>query len=336
MEDQMENKGMIKRIIMGFLCLAAIVLIGLSIFQQIRLNKAAETNANTAVTKSDVPAISPQPSKKNLSKTAANGDKGKEANKNDVALLKDQLDSTEQELDTANNKLSAEMSRKSELKKKEAELQQQYLKDPSLKKYLRSSLDMNYSDIFKELNLSPEKLEKLKDILVDKTFAKVQLSPEIQNASTKEQKDDLLKRYNAIREESETKTRELLGNADYEKFEAYNDRGNTRYFVNGYKDTLSANDQLTKDQENALVELMFKEEKRVYAEIGYDPNKMIEFPSDIKEGKVAGVLKNTEKIHLASIESAKGTLTASQLGQFKSYLNNYREMVAMSYKLSNQ
>jgi hypothetical protein len=172
--------------------------------------------------------------------------------------------------------------------------------------------------------------------LVDSSTEISQLSPEIMSASTKEQKADLQQRYDTLVEESETKAKELLGNADYQKFHEYYERSNSRYFINSFKESLSTNDQLTKEQEKALIELMYKEEKKVYSEIGYDPKKTIEFPSDINQGKVAGILKNTEKIHLASIESARSTLSPSQLEQFKDFLKSRREMQEMSYKIYNQ
>lgn len=205
-----------------------------------------------------------------------------------------------------------------------------------MKKYIRASLDIQYRDIFKELNLSPEKLEKFKDLLVDRATGISQLSPEIMSASTKEQKADLQQRYSAILAESETKAKELLGNADYQTFQEYYERSNSRYFINSFKESLDSNDQLTKDQEKALINIMYKEEQNVYSGMGYNPNKTIEFPSDVKEGKVDGQLKNMEKIHLKTVENAKGVLSDSQLEQLKNYLKSRREMMELSSKLSNQ
>jgi hypothetical protein len=335
----MQNKNIIKYIAVGVVCLVVLALIGLSIaqhqkFKELSRKDSSKMSANEFTTGATSTGI--QSEQKNITKTIALTDKGKSANKDDADSLKEQLTSTEQELDTANNKLSAEISRKAELKKKELELQKQFANDPSMKKYMRASLDTQYGSIFKELNLSPEKIEKLKDLLVDHMMAQSALSPEIINASTKEQKTELQKRYDVLIDEKESKIKELLGNTDYEKYQEFNEKATTRAIINSFKETLSSDNQLTKGQEKDLTDVMYKEQMKVFSEMGYDPRKTIEFRSDIKEGKVDGQLKNMEKIQSRSIENSKGILSDSQLEQFKNYLKNQREMMELSSKLSNQ
>lgn len=100
----MKSKSMIKRIVVGFLCLAVVALIALSILQQIQLKKimkAEEAKTNTSGTRVDVPTVASQPDQTNIVKATALADKEKDANKNDAGSLKNQLDAAEQELDTA-------------------------------------------------------------------------------------------------------------------------------------------------------------------------------------------------------------------------------------------
>jgi hypothetical protein len=109
----MEGKSMTKKFAIGFLCLAVLALIALSVSQQLRLKnltKGSESKTNAVELKADKPAATPQPDKKDVIKNLPNANKGKEINKNDIASLKEQLDSTEQEVDAANNKLSVELS----------------------------------------------------------------------------------------------------------------------------------------------------------------------------------------------------------------------------------
>jgi hypothetical protein len=336
----MERIRMVKKMAFGLVCFSVVVLIGLSIFQYLQLKKLSQgVNLKTTANNESGNVMS-QPGGTGQTNSSGNIPslvvQKKERSTNDPNELKAQLDATEQELDKANKKLSDEMSRKKELKKKELELQKQYASNPSMRSSFRSYLDISYADIFKELNLSPEKLDKFKDLLTDYQMAQSDISIDASGASTDEEKAAIRKRIEDVYKQSETKAKELLGDTDYEKFYEYKERSNARGDVTGFKGTLSADETLTSDQEKELVEILYKEQTKLYSEIGYDPNKSIEFPSDVKTGKVTGQLKNMEKIHLRSVEDAKGTLSASQLEKLSNYLKSRRDMIEMSLKLSDQ
>jgi Spy/CpxP family protein refolding chaperone len=101
-------------------------------------------------------------------------------------------------------------------------------------------------------------------------------------------------------------------------------------------DSLSPDEKLTEEQKQDLIEIMYQKQEDVFSEIGYDPREQIEFPSDIDEEKIAEITKNMEKIHSQSVESAKGTMSESQLEQFNNYLKNQREIYEMSLKMTSQ
>jgi hypothetical protein len=321
---------MIKKIILGLVSLSVAVLIGFSIYQSQQLKKLDNGADSGSIAGNGSGNVVPE--SKGTSDTALPAVQQKERNVNDVDDLKKQLDSTEKELDSANKKLSDEISRKAELKKKEIELQKQFMKDPSYKNSMKNYLDTAYSEIFKELNLSPEKLDKLKDLIVEYQMTFSDINLDSYTASTDEEKATLKKRAEENYNENQSKLKDLLGNTDYQKYYDYNERGDARSTVNGFMDSLSTDEKLTKDQEKALIETMYKEQSKVFSEIGYDPNKSVEFISDIKAGKIDGKVKNVEKIFSRSIENVNSILTESQVEQFKKYLKEYHEQFELSYQ----
>jgi hypothetical protein len=323
---------MLKKIIFGFACVFVVVLIGVSIYQNKQLKKIStipnsgsninsESHNNATEPKGTIEIVS-QVLQRNELKT------------DDVDSLKKQLDSTEKELDIANKKLSDEVTKKAELKKKEIELQKQFMKDPSYKNSMKTYLDMQYADIFKELNLSPEKLDKLKDLIVEFQTAFSEVNLDAYSANTDEEKAALRKKADSIYNDNQSKLKELLGDADYQKYFDYKERYYAINNASGFMNSLGQDEQITDDQKKQLIEIMYKEEKKVYSEIGYDPNKTLEFSSDVKSGKAAGRSKNMEKIFTASVEDAKAILTSSQLEKFKNYLTDYREKMDLSYMSS--
>lgn len=121
----------------------------------------------------------------------------------------------------------------------------------------------------------------------------------------------------------------MLGDTDYKIYYEYNERSNSRYYVNGFMESLSDNEKLTDDQAKELIEIMYQEQMKVFSEIGYDPTKSIEFPSDVKEGKVEGQKISMGKIHANSVECARDILSTFQLEQFEEYLREQRERMGM-------
>lgn len=95
-------------------------------------------------------------------------------------------------------------------------------------------------------------------------------------------------------------------------------------------------DKLTKDRQQDLIEIMYKEEMRIYSEIGYNPRKTIVFPSDMNEAWIHEKIDILGKTYSSSIESARGILSPSQHEQYENYLKNKQEILEMSLKLLNQ
>lgn len=203
-----------------------------------------------------------------------------------------------------------------------------------MKSSFKTYLDTAYADLFKELNLSPEELDKFKDILVNGQMALSEISFEISSATTKEQKAELQKRVAEAREKNEAEIKDFLG-SKYDTYHDYTEMATTRSVINSFKESLSPEDQLTESQEKELTQIMYKEQMQVFAEIGYDPRKEIEFNSDVKSGSVDGQLKNMEKIHTRSIANSKGVLSDSQLQKYEEYLKSQREMMELASKLSD-
>jgi hypothetical protein len=324
--------------------LSIIVLIVLTIFQHQQIRKLSEDDATETVAKDEsagetIPGPVEIP-EESITKSTAVTEIEKETHVDEVDELEYQLDAAEEELDMVHEQLSDELSKKEEFKETVTQLQKKALSDPATIKRIRTSakavIDTNYGPLFEMLDLSPEKTDELKDLLVDQQMAVNDISPEILSASTTEEKTGVQQRYDEIREEHDLKIKELLGNTDHEKYLDYQDKLNSRYYVKGFMDSLSPDEKLTEEQKQDLIEIMYQKQEDVFSEIGYDPREQIEFPSDIDEEKIAEITKNMEKIHSQSVESAKGTMSESQLEQFNNYLKNQREIYEMSLKMTSQ
>lgn len=198
----MDKKFELKKLGLGLLCLLVAALIIVNIFQYQQIKKTTQNlsskstlagESKTSGASSDLISsdnVSPLP-KKIVKKAAFSSDKDDDLNY--------QLDAAEEELDMVNKKLSDEDAKKLEAKKLQKEIMKKSMQDPSTKKYMRQSLYFQYADLFKKLNLSVDKLEKFKDILVDEQTAQQDLyadSGSDYGTLSKEKRKELNERYN--------------------------------------------------------------------------------------------------------------------------------------------
>jgi hypothetical protein len=336
----MDTRRILKKIGVGLLGLMVVGLFILNIFQYQQIKKVSrntnsETTANSA---SASPVTSDKEDimqKKGVKSTALASKEKASAGGNDDDLNY-QLDAAEEELDMVHNQLSAEQTKKAELKKAQLELQKKSMKDPSFKKYMRSSLDMQYGDLFKQLNLSPEKLEKFKDLLVDEMAAGQNIYIEMQlgnDTPTKEQQAEMRKRYEALNKEYETKKNELLGKNDFQTYQAYSERTGERYYVSNFMESLGSSEKMTETQKNNLIEAMYNESKNIRNENKVNDDSSESFSSSFDEKSIAKMMEFEDRRGEAYLKATQGLLTASQTEQFRTYLKQQRDMMESSMKM---
>lgn len=254
----------------------------------------------------------------------------------DVNNLTYQLNAAEEELDMAQARLSDELERKAEVRKQQRELQKSITEDPVMRRQMQSIIVDQNAELFEKLNLAPEKLEKLKTLMTENAMVFSGLNADIFAASSSEEKASVQQHFDDIWEAKEAAVMTLLGNTDYETYEMYQDRLISKNYVTRFNESLGADEKLTKEQEEALVTIMYNGQEATFSELGYDPRVVIEFPSDLTDETIAERFKSEEKIHSQSVENARSILSDSQLKQFEDSLKSWREMEEMSLKMVRQ
>lgn len=231
---------------------------------------------------------------------------------------------------TENDGAEDARAEKENLIKQRIELQKKILEDPSIRESLRSALVAQYQHLFEELDLSPEQQERMKTILANSAMEYLELNPEILTAVTDTEKAALQGRYDYLRKETQFRVEALLGHDNYKKYRSYEDRAFSRAVVSGFAESLASGDGLTEDRQKALVEIMFEEAQKVYADVGYDPTTRLEFPSDMDPKTVSKKMEITDRVLFNSVDGSKGILSESQLNAYNEYLRSYSESVEMS------
>lgn len=345
----MENKKIIKNLIIGLIALSFLVSIGLNIFQyqQIRkLSKGANGGMPTENQSASDVISGPEVMQGGSSGGMTFTGKTTEPNQYHADDLEYQLNAAEEELDIALKQISDEAARKSELKKKESELQKYFSTFGLSEESMRDSIRSQYSDVFEELNLSPEKQEKIIDILVNNSMASYDFSMEVQNTTPSEEKRaEFAERQRALREDAEEaqeKIKDIMGNTDYEKYLEYNETRGQRYTVNEFVESLNESEKPTEQQQQRLITAMHEQSKKIYSEVYNemsDEDTKFVFPSEREsdydyEEQMSRSLEYQDRQHEAYLSAAQDILSASQIKQLKAYFQKERDRFKLMMEIS--
>jgi hypothetical protein len=235
------------------------------------------------------------------------------------------LESAEEELAVVQDQLATDQAKNAERQKIEKELQKKYREDPSFKKAMKEGLDLQYADLFKKLDLSPEKLEMFKDLLFEENMAQQDIFIDLDNPGnpSAEEQEEINKRFQVLNEEYEARKKELLGETGYATCQAYSVTEYERYQVNEFLTFLDSDSKLTESQKESLIEAMGESVQKVRAERGEGRSGS---SSDIsEEQKMEETLDFQARSHDAYLEAASSILSSSQQEQFDGYLENRLE-----------
>jgi hypothetical protein len=328
----MENTKRSRKVVNGLVCLTMLGLIGFIVYQhhQIKTLSQALQSANESSGKQTT-------GQNGIAQKAATPNKALASKGQNVSDdLSYQLTAAEEELDSAHAQLSDTLVKDAKDEKNIMLSPSDMLKTPEGRKKLRSALknglDETYSALFKQLDLSPEKLARLKELLADQSIASMELQNEIQGASpTEENRNNLRQRQEDLKKQDDAALAALLGTADYQTYKDYNDRFEERMMVRMFTQTLGDDDSLTGDQKKALIESMYKARTDAFSQTGEEQNKVM-FPSDWNEEGIAKMMAINDRVYDGYTKSAEATLSASQTTQFKEYLKKNQAMMKASLK----
>lgn len=118
----------------------------------------------------------------------------------------------------------------------------------------RASLDRRYAGLFAQLNLPPAELEKLKDLLVDRSAAPMDVRAAAQGQDLS--RDQLSQLTQEAREEVEQSIQALLGDAQYEQYQSYVSSGPQRQLVEQVGARFSYIEPMSAEQSNALTQAL--------------------------------------------------------------------------------
>ncbi|RRJ95435.1 hypothetical protein Ga0100231_015125 [Opitutaceae bacterium TAV4] len=123
----------------------------------------------------------------------------------------------------------------------------------------RADLDRRYGSLFKQLNLPADKINQLKDLMLERQAAAMDVmsTAASQGLNPRENREELRQLTQAMQSEVDANIRATLGDAAYAQYESYNNTQGQRSTVNRISDSLSyTSTPLNSAQTQQLVTIM--------------------------------------------------------------------------------
>ena len=209
------------------------------------------------------------------------------------------------------------------------------LEDPGMKKMMRQQqvvmLDMMYGPLFKELGLSPEEIDKFKELLIDAQMGGIEgAGLFLGGDADPAQREEAIKSMAERRQADEEQLKAFLGEERFAQYKEYQESLGERMALNQFEQQLSGGQNaLTEGQSGQLLDIM-KEESRGASSIFRNDPSALPDPAQLEamfsEEKMTKHFEEQEELNRRILERAKAVLTPEQLESLTSFQNSQLQM----------
>ncbi|MDD4736796.1 MAG: hypothetical protein PHP44_11910 [Kiritimatiellae bacterium] len=208
---------------------------------------------------------------------------------------------------------------------------------PEMKEAIRlqqkSTMELMYGGLFSYLDLEGEERTAFEDLLLDRQMALMEQSfLGMSGDLTPEQRREQMAKAQTIREKYEAVIQGFLGADDYAVFQDYEQTQPERVQILQFKQSLSAGNTLTPNQEHELI-LSMKEARTNYA-FTVDMAGLERDPSQLTEETLEGICRDFEQLNGLYEERAAAVLSEEQQEAFAAFLQQQLVMQRAGMKMA--
>ena len=322
-----KNKSILKTVccLTGLMILLSVVF---NIFQYVQFKKLSENYIQGQVTKNEQDNVS------NRSKIGNTETSGNErVSIGIINELEYHMNAAQEELDMIDMLLDEELYKKTEYKKRMAQLIESEMSSPYYEKEMRDSyaklIDAEYSALFKKLNAGGEDAAKLKDLLIEKNLKVYRImAPDIYSSST-EAKNIAREKAAEIEDEYNNRIRELLGEEDYIKLKYYDLSLRERNNLSNFKRSATSDFKIDEEQTEYLIDSMYAARKEIYDQLAsaYENSS-----PELTEEKVNQLMLINKQVNKEYLEICASVMTPEQIEQYKAYTEHRLDLLERTLK----
>lgn len=309
----------IQKLSIRILSLLMAVLIGLAIFQALRIRSLSRKMSDSAaMVEEEKTSLEKSLQKTQPENYGQRGDKQIEDLEYQLAAAKEELAMVDEQITEAANEEAAKKEAQEERRKLALEEQKKYMGDPAYQERQKKDLESTFAELFDILNLSPDDREKYIEIVMAHDKARNELNMAFQSdgntPASREQGAERRDRQEALTREYEAELASLLGEDTYATYQAYQGSSAERIFIRNFMPSLNAETMLTDTQREALIAALHENKENV---------QYISLANiDSREERTAVSKQNQLRIKEAYLDAGRDILSAEQLEKLDVYLQS--------------
>jgi hypothetical protein len=213
------------------------------------------------------------------------------------------------------------------------------MKDPAMREMMREQqkamVNLMYGGLFKDLNLSPEEKDKLKELLTDAQMKNVE-SAQGMFGEAKEADETTKQAAADAKKQNDAAIKALLGDERYAQFQDYQKSMGERMQLDQFRNQLAADNVPLNDAQSAqLMQIMKEEKTSVPPPIPTDQTQMPKKDTFTSEN-IEQQLKWIEDYNRRVSERAQQVLTPEQFKQYQSFQEQQASMQKLGLQMARQ
>ena len=222
-------------------------------------------------------------------------------------------------------------------------------KDPKMREMIKSQqkafmgpiIDKQYSDLFKQMNLTPEQSATFKDLIQKKMLAGADAGFSMMDDSLDaSQRADLAKQVKSQTDDFDNQIKDFLGDANYQSFQSYEKSVPDRMSVGQFNDQFAGTpNALSSDQQNQLVQAMSDARNNFQWTSGLNqqnPGANGDMASLLTPDNIDRFVAERTQFDDQFFTRAQQILTPAQLAAFKEFQVTQRNMQVAGLKMAGQ
>ena len=214
------------------------------------------------------------------------------------------------------------------------------LKDPAMREMLRgqqkATINMMYSGLFKELNLSSEEKEKVTGILVDSQMKNVENAQGIFGEKKEGAAEDTSKLFVEAKKQTDAELTALLGDERFAQYEDYQKNIGERMQLDQLKTKMAAEHLPLQDDQMAQLLQVMKEEKAAVPPVMPTDNTQVPkkelFTAENFDKQIEWMAEYNRRV----LDRAGQILSPEQLKQYQEFQEQQATMQKLGMKMARQ
>jgi hypothetical protein len=213
------------------------------------------------------------------------------------------------------------------------------MKDPAMREMMRGQqkamINMMYSGLFKDLNLSPEETDKLKELLTDAQMSNVEAAQGLfggKEGAT----EDSTKLVADAKKQTDAEIKAMLGDEKFTQYEEYKKNMGERMQLDQLRNQLAGENLPLRDDQSAQLMQIMKEEKAnrpapISADQSQTPTKET-FTAENLDKQLAWMDDYNQRV----LERAGQVLSPEQLKKYQTFQEQQASMQKMGLQMARQ